>query len=438
LGDVNGDGVKDFMVSSPNATVGSTPNVGVVKVYSGKDQSELYTYEGEIDETLFGETLVSAGDVNQDGYADFIIGHPNSKYGSRKNAGKVWVYSGRYGSRTYYFCPSSGVDYGSKVGGLDDIDSDGIDDFAIADARPGGGGRIDVHSGETGRLVYIISGKSDDTHFGRDFAQIGEVNNDGIDDIIVTSSVGWMLYSGADGSFLRSHATNGSDPNLWYGVATCDDLNGDGTADFVISTPRSAASTNPTVTSFDGATLQEIFTFEGTANDADMYSVANLGDFDRTGYSAFLIGNHSLNNADIGTVSAIGYDPYLKSGVDHISAEKGGNVVFRIDFPDDCADLDFRMLISASGDGPSQFGVAVPLTPDSLTKESLAGRYPVNTHYNMHGTLDSEGNAWSSFAFPKNMPSAMIGHCFRFAVVAAPTASLPVISSARQTIDILP
>lgn len=483
LGDVDGDGVNDFMVSAPSAMVDSTPNVGKVYVYSGKSQSVIYTLDGYRSYRNFGQTLAPGGDINMDGYADFLIGQPkyssshrgmvwaysgktgqilDTHYGSYSDYGNgasidggfnfdddgyddyivgsrgyVSVYSGRNGYRLFYFCPSIGPDYGKKVGGLKDIDGDGIDDFAIGDPRLTGG-RVDVHSGETGRLIYAIGAEIQDTLFGRDFDQISDINSDGVGDIIVTTKEGWKIFSGANGSLIRGHTIGGFESADWFRVSTLGDLNRDGTVDFLISTPSSTTGSNPKATCWDGATIKEFFTIEGSADDVHYLSIAKLGDSDDNRDVELLVGNLSGISAGTGLVKSLELNTYLQSGVHEISASKGGNVVFRIDFPDDFADLEYRMLISKSGDGPAQFGVAVPLTPDTLTRDSLSGNYPVNTHYNMHGTLDFEGAAWASFAFPKNMPNSMIGQCFRFAAVAAPEGSLPVISSGRQAIDIVP
>src|SRR5207247_1457560 len=55
-----------------------------------------YTFNGHGAGEQFGRAVANAGDVNGDGFDDFLIGAPgNSENGT--NAGKVYLYSGRTG-----------------------------------------------------------------------------------------------------------------------------------------------------------------------------------------------------------------------------------------------------------------------------------------------------------------------------------------------------
>ncbi len=97
VGDVNGDGTADLAIGSPNADVGGNADAGkVVLVLGGTElQSNEYTplqieYLGEAAGGQTGFAVASAGDVNNDGVADFLIGAP----GALANAGKVYLIYG--------------------------------------------------------------------------------------------------------------------------------------------------------------------------------------------------------------------------------------------------------------------------------------------------------------------------------------------------------
>ena len=71
-GDVNGDGKADLIVGSPNAS-NNARNSGSARVLSGSDGSVLYNFSGGL-RSKFGTSVGGAGDVNGDGLDDFIVG----------------------------------------------------------------------------------------------------------------------------------------------------------------------------------------------------------------------------------------------------------------------------------------------------------------------------------------------------------------------------
>ena len=87
-GDVNGDGFADLIVGAPTNDNNRIDLSGSARVFSGVDGSVLYTFDGD-SPVNFGSSVSGAGDVNGDGLADFIIG---AAFGGANNAGFARVF----------------------------------------------------------------------------------------------------------------------------------------------------------------------------------------------------------------------------------------------------------------------------------------------------------------------------------------------------------
>ena len=68
-GDVNADGFADVIVGAPSE---NDTDTGFVRVFSGVDGSVLYNFDGDSAGDRFGVEVSGAGDVNGDGVDDFI------------------------------------------------------------------------------------------------------------------------------------------------------------------------------------------------------------------------------------------------------------------------------------------------------------------------------------------------------------------------------
>jgi hypothetical protein len=81
-GDVNGDGVPDFIAGAPGEIdYGWSPTHGMVRVYSGADASILHEWQADVvtssPYTRFGQRVSGGGDVNGDGYDDVLVAAPD-------------------------------------------------------------------------------------------------------------------------------------------------------------------------------------------------------------------------------------------------------------------------------------------------------------------------------------------------------------------------
>ncbi len=161
-GDVNNDGFDDVIVGAfRDDDLGK--DSGSARVFSGLDGSILYTFYGNSAGDFFGAVVSDAGDVNQDGYADLIIGaHFDGTLA--QNGGSAWVYSGFDGSLLYsFFGTQMGDTFGNSVSGAGDVNNDGFDDviIGISDAASSNStipqaGRVVVYSGADGSLLHMF------------------------------------------------------------------------------------------------------------------------------------------------------------------------------------------------------------------------------------------------------------------------------------------
>src|SRR5688572_28246391 len=93
VGDVDNDGNADIGVGVPYSDVGGT-DTGSIRILSGRTGQVLHTVHGPVAGDRLGESVAHAGDVNVDGYADFIGGAPLNDH-SGLSSGLVRVWSGR-------------------------------------------------------------------------------------------------------------------------------------------------------------------------------------------------------------------------------------------------------------------------------------------------------------------------------------------------------
>lgn len=237
LGDINGDTIPDFVVGGDQyITFGSA----VATVYSGVDGSIIYQWSG------FGnaEAVADAGDVNRDGTHDIMVG----SIWTNSNAGQVKVFSGLDGSLLHTFDGVASDAYlGNAVDGAGDINADGYDDLLVGawgeSATLSFSGAAYIYSGFDGSVLRTFQGQIDHGYFGRGVAGVGDVTGDGVPDIMIgetgndtlgSNTGAAYLYSGADGSLV--HTWIGPHGNSRFGerIAALGDLDGDGFAECVI------------------------------------------------------------------------------------------------------------------------------------------------------------------------------------------------------------
>ncbi len=306
-GDVNGDGVPDLVIGAPyDDTIAQI--AGAARVFSGVDGTLLFQVYGSYADRV-GYAVAGAGDVNADGYDDVIVGAPNADSMLGVDAGSATVYSGRDGTVLYQLSGVLPLDqFGKSVDGAGDVDIDGYADFIVGAWRrttPRGlaSGAAFVYSGKTGQELLQLWGNTAFEGFGSSVACAGDVDFDGASDVIVgatfadaplfSSAGNARVFSGTDGTLL--HEFHGSSAGAYYGSAVdcAGDVDGDGFADLVIG-----ASDDPTGglvagmfeirAGSDGSLLHRQ---HGTSGSGELgFAVAALGDIDGDGATEVVAG----------------------------------------------------------------------------------------------------------------------------------------------------
>jgi len=238
VGDINGDGVDDIVtVAGP----GGGPHV---RVFNGVDGSLMYSFFAT-NPNYTGGLTVATGDVNADGFTDFIVG-----FGPNSGGGRVMVFSGKDSSVLKDFFSYAPTFTGSVNVASADVNGDGKSDI-ITGAGAGGGPHVQVFDGATGGVniqpTALFSFFAFNSTFnGGIYVAAADVNGDGQADMIV----GLGAEPGTDS---RVRVFNGLNSGLLFdfvpfaafrgGVrVAADDLDGDGKADLIIGNGPGMAS----------------------------------------------------------------------------------------------------------------------------------------------------------------------------------------------------
>lgn len=297
-GDVDADGVPDYVIGARSTTTTAPSGRAVVK--SGADHSVIHELS-VADATFFGSGVSGAGDVDGDGHAEILVGASLSDF-TGDDSGRVYLFSGADGTVIWTFDGRNPGDLlGSGVGLVGDVDDDGVPDSVVG--AFGNGGNAYVLSGATGRPIHRLRPKSGTgNNFGQFFASgPGDVDADGVPDVFVAdynAGRGTLLgtgaayvYSGRTGRLI--HLLTVDDPFGGYGPGRgVGDVNGDGHADLIVAayTSNAGATLGGKTYLISGADASILRTItDAVPNEYSGVDALGLGDVNGDGYTDFVV-----------------------------------------------------------------------------------------------------------------------------------------------------
>lgn len=228
-GDFNADGFQDLLAGAPFENAGGNTR-GKFYLYFGGNQADTKVdmlVSGTEDYQYLGRSVSSAGDFNGDGFEDFIVGSDGKQV--------AYIYFGGPFMDRYpdvVFQESSTTSFGTVVTRLGDINGDGFDDVAVADAAT-----VFIYFGNASKEAtadLVIA------NMGNKPAYCGDVNGDGFEDVLIgypqttgqaTVFLGGTVVDGTADVIMMAPYTNDQFASSLAGGA---DVNGDGYSDVVI------------------------------------------------------------------------------------------------------------------------------------------------------------------------------------------------------------
>ena len=368
-GDINGDGIDDLIIGAPGANAsyvvfGSNSGLGADLALSTLNGSNGFVISSEDNEEL-GKAVSSAGDVNGDGIDDLIVGAPSASisgtfsyegrsyvvFGSRTGFNSTLSVSTLNGSNGFAINGVDTFDYtGTSVSHAGDINGDGLDDLIVgangANGNYAGGAYVIFGSSSgfdpsldlaslDGSNGFALQGIDDYDQAGRAVSSAGDINGDGIDDLLVSApnadisgaygneGESYVVFGSSNGfgANLSLASLNGANGFVLTGINASDragqsvsgagDINGDGFDDLIIGASNADiagasssegqsyivfGSNSSFGASFDLSTLDGSngFVVNGVGeNNFSGESVSSAGDINGDGFDDIIVGAYS-------------------------------------------------------------------------------------------------------------------------------------------------
>ncbi|MAW62044.1 MAG: hypothetical protein CMJ94_14600 [Planctomycetes bacterium] len=394
--DVSGDGIPDLVVSERDWSRSIFEQYfGRVHLLSGADGSRLHTLHGAETRDQLGQRIGLIGDLDGDGVQELGIHRRGPAYDT---PGYLAIYSLMSMERlTELVGPPAQIfdltGWGQSFCGLGDLNGDGHDEFAITaeteDAFPWvNSGSVTVYDGRTAELVWKRKTDVNYGYFGRQIANAGDQDGDGVPDLLVSEPGRYPggavhLLSGVDGRRLAVLEGEGNSDVWGFALDAGADLDGDGISEFLI-----------------GALEDDVFrTFEGR-------------------------------------LEVVSWNRLITPSARVASNGQGGSLSIDAHFPASEAGASYQLMLSTSGTGPVFVqGLAVPLTRDQLFGRSNRGKLGSN-FANAVGTLNAAGDAQIDFAWAPGHFTGQVGRSYWACVVSFDAAG-PRLASAAAAITIV-
>jgi Putative Ig domain/FG-GAP repeat len=267
-GDINGDGYEDVIAGAPR-WISAIGEEGRAYVYLGSADgfgpTPITLDPTDQQWAHFGESVAPAGDVNNDGYDDVVVGAPD--WSSQQ--GRIYLYLGAAAGFQTPLTFDGGTRFGYAISPAGDVDNDGYDDFIVGapyydNPKPWpstgyytDGGRAFLYRGAPGGVVYaqyFNPANQDYARFGYALAAAGDVNNDGYDDVVfgapwkdgqVNAEGRAYVYLGSASGLQQSTVVDPTDQaGAQFGLSLAAvDTNADGYDDIIAGAPSVNSAT---------------------------------------------------------------------------------------------------------------------------------------------------------------------------------------------------
>ena len=336
-GDINGDGYDDVIVGAKNYSSGESEE-GAVFIYYGANSgvdpnASPAGLQVNKASAHLGFTVSAAGDVNRDGYADFIASAP-----TYTNAGNVFLYYGSsqpIGNPVGIQGPQNDKHFGEAIAAAGDVNGDGFADIIIgawaASYGQQGEGAAYIYHGSSGAFnaspIKNLEINQNDANFGFSVASAGDINGDGYSDVIIGSryydynesneGAAFVYYGTTVGISESSPAptrleANRTNAHFGLSVNSAGDVNGDGYSDVIVGAPNftNGETNEGNIYVFDGSPsgIKKTSSFSNEGNISDNFfgkTVASAGDVNGDGYSDILVGLPGSDNGQAVDAGAV-------------------------------------------------------------------------------------------------------------------------------------